>query len=541
MTMPRQGNGQPPHRQQHGQYGRNSANGAASGAAPARSLTMPADGAGLLGRVQPQALDAEMSVLGALMLGRSDTAERCAEILRDGGGDFYREAHGYIYDACLALAGRGVPIDPVTLRDELTHRPNPFGIAGGGNLLDAAGGMAYLLTLADFMPTASNAEHYAAIVRDKAIKRRLIEAAAIIAGNAYGDEEDADTLKSAAESLLYGIGTAVEADSLHALSAILGTEMDAIEARGNRTEALVGIDTGFAELNMFTQGQKAETFTIIAARPSMGKTAQMADQALASAKVLQRRKEIWERGEAVGDEEDTSGSGGHPGTVAVFSLEMSRDQIAQRIISREARIDGLRIQSGKLYPGEWERVAEAVARLWTYPLYIDDSTGLTVDDMRARLRRLAKRQGPPRVVFVDYLQIMASPRYKGRAPMNRNEELTEIGRGLKNMAREFKCSVVALSQLSRAVERRDDKRPMLSDLRESGGLEAEADVVEMLFRPAYYARKPEASEALSADGIEEAELIIAKQRNGPTGIIKLGFVPRFATFTDIDRTHEGMF
>lgn len=457
-------------------------------------------------RIPPHNIDAEMAVLGAMLLGDRNAVEKATELLqRD---DFYREANARIFDAMVGLAEKDEPIDIVTLKDELTVR----------GLYESVGGANYLMAVGDFVPTAANVAHYARIVSEKALLRRLIEASSEVAGLAYGEVDDVDRLVDHAERAIFNVARRRRNDGFSALRPLLTETFDKIDTLYHEKGVTTGVDSGFEDLNYMTSGFQPGDLVIVAARPSMGKTALTL---------------------TIGQNAALKGS-----TVALFSLEMSKESLVQRMICSEARVDAHRLRTGYLQEDDWSRLAGSVNRLWDCPIYIDDATDVSALEMRARCRRLRAEAGGLDMVIVDYLQLM---RGSARNSENRNQEISEIARGLKSLARELEVPVIALSQLSRSVERREDKRPMLSDLRESGSIEAEADLVMFIYRPSYYARK-EAVSAEDADrpetdatGIpdgEEAEIIIAKQRNGPVGTVKLAFLPKYARFENLSRIAE---
>jgi len=457
----------------------------------------------MLERIPPQNIEAEMAVLGAMLLGERAAIERASELLlRD---DFYREAHARIYEAMLAISEKGEPVDIVTLSEELQRR----------NHLELVGGLAYMMQLGEFVPTTSNVTYYARIVQQKAILRKLIETSSQIAGLAYEDPDSVDVLVDQAEKLMLDVGQRRRQGGFTPLKPLLSETFDKIEHLYSAKDVTTGVDTGFIDLNYMTSGLQKGDLIIVAARPSMGKTALTL---------------------TMGQNAALMGK-----TVAVFSLEMSKESLTQRMMCSEARVDAHRLRTGHLHADDWTRLAEAVDRLWKCNLFIDDTTDMSALEMRSKCRRLKAEHGLD-MVIVDYLQLM---RGSSKDAESRNYEITEIARGLKNLAREMDCPVVALSQLSRRVEQREDKRPMLSDLRESGSIESEADIVGFIYRPAYYARKEtvtidnddQKDAAKASDNAyndaEEAEFIIAKQRNGPTGTVKLAFIPKFARFENL--------
>jgi len=442
----------------------------------------------VLDRVPPQNLEAEQSTLGSMMIDKL-AVERVTEILKP--DDFYREAHQRIYSAMWHLAERGEPVDLVTLTDELRSRGQ----------LDAVGGVSYLTTLLDAVPTAANAEYYARIVEERAILRGLINAAAEITQMAYEPGEDVGAVVDRAERAIFAVAQRRVGKTFRSIGDLA---IEAWERLSQQSEGgLVGVPTGFRDLNAQTAGFQPADLIIIAARPSVGKTAFALNLAVSAARASR-------------------------GPVAIFSLEMSDLQLAMRMLCSEARVSAHRLRAGAARDEDWAELAAALDRLAELAIYIDDSSDLTPLQVRAKCRRLAASHGLGMVV-IDYIQLMSA---HGRAE-NRNQELSIIARSLKAMAKEFNVPVVALSQLSRAVERREDKRPVLSDLRESGAIEAEADLVAFLHRPGYYDRPDERGQKDSA--VENVEVIIAKHRNGPTGVVKLGFIREFASFVEVEK------
>lgn len=454
------------------------------------------DSSALVERVPPQNLEAEQSTLGSMLLDKM-AAERVMEILRP--EDFYRESHQKIYAIMWDLAERGEPIDLITVTNELRRR----------NLLEEVGGASYLTTLLDMVPHSGNAEYYARIVEEKAVLRRLIDAATGIIADAYNPSEDIAQVVDTAESRIFQVAQRRVGKFFFPLRDLIVDSWDRLTATEGQEGVTTGVPTGFSDLNLKTSGFQPSDLIIIAARPSVGKTAFALQIAVNVA--LQRKL-----------------------TVAIFSLEMSKEQLALRMLCSEARVSAHRLRTGYAREEDWSKISEAMGRLSELPIYIDDTTDITVMQMRSKLRRLAAEHGLG-LVIVDYLQLI---RGHQRAE-NRNQELSSIARALKSMAKEFNVPVVALSQLSRGVERREDKRPLLSDLRDSGAIEAEADLVAFLHRPQYYERSPEPQEELppGVTRVEETEIIIAKHRNGPTGVIKLAFLPEYARFDSLE-THR---
>ena len=452
-------------------------------------------------RVPPQNLEAEQSTLGSMMI-EATALEKGMEILAP--QDFYRPAHQLVFDALISLSERDEPADLITLQEELRKREK----------LEDCGGTEYLMALVDTVPTAANVEHYAKIVEQKSVLRKLISAGTEIIGLAQSEDEDVDTVTDRAEQLIFGVAQRRIGEYFRPITPLVMQTWEWIDKRYHDKGEASGVSTGFTKLDHMTSGLQPSDFVIIAGRPSMGKTALALDIAV-NAAVKSKT------------------------TVAIFTIEMSAEQLVQRMVCAKARANAHRLRTGYFQDEEWDRLAKASSELWNVPIYIDDTTDITALGMRAKCRRLMAEHGLGLVV-VDYLQLMRSH----RNIENRVQEISEIARGLKGLARELKVPVIALSQLSRAVERREDKRPMLSDLRESGSIEAEADLVALLFRPDYYVIKEvQDTETVSGhDGstfdpderhVEATEVIIAKHRNGPTGTIKLGFVKEFASFENL--------
>ncbi|HXE56893.1 MAG TPA: replicative DNA helicase [Gemmatimonadales bacterium] len=442
-----------------------------------------------VGRQAPWSNEAEQAVLGAMMLDQ-DACLRAAELLDD--SMFYREGHRRLFRAMLALTERRVVIDPITLRDELLRRGE----------LDSAGGIEYLASLVDAVPTAANIEFHAHIVREKATLRRLIEASTSIITEAYDGRMPANELLDLAESRIFQISQSRGNDGFTRIKEMLWPAMERIETLQKERRAVTGVPSGFIELDKLTSGFQPSELVIVAARPSMGKTAFVLNIATAAA---------------------AQGLG-----VAIFSLEMSKESLVQRMLTAEARVDSLRVRQGMLRDSDFTQLARAAGILQTCPLWIDDTPALTLLEMRSKARRL-KAEHDIKLVIVDYLQLMRSPEYAE----NRVQEISDISRSLKGLARELEVPVIALSQLSRASEQRGgERRPILSDLRDSGAIEQDADLVIFIHRPEYYDRDDESKRGL-------AEIMLAKNRNGPTGDVQLFFhreYTRFDNFTE--RTEE---
>jgi replicative DNA helicase len=433
--------------------------------------------------VPPQNLEAEESVLGAMMLAPGAIGA-VSEILD--AGDFYRESHAIIYRAALSLYAKGEPVDAITLVDELEQRGE----------LDAIGGRVRVHELAALVPATANAAHYARIVREMATLRGLIRVGAEIVRMGHERGDDTADLVARAEQLVYELG---ESGSSGNLTIFKDTLLEAF-ARINelyKTGAdVTGVASGFRDLDGITAGFQPGNLIVLAARPSMGKSA----LGLSIAANVAVREQA---------------------PCAFFSLEMSRQEIAQRLMCMEAKVDSHKIRTGKLSADDWPRLAKACSTLEGIPLYIDDTPALSLLELRSRAQTVKRREPHLAMIVVDYLQLMTV----GGSVESRLQEVSTISRGLKEIARDLAVPVLALSQLSRAVEQRTDKRPMLSDLRESGGIEQDADVVMFIYRDDYY-NKDSDQEGL-------AEVHVAKHRNGPTDTVKLAFLRRYAKFSPV--------
>lgn len=421
-------------------------------------------------RLPPQSPDAEVSVIGAILI-HGDALAKAVEILSS--EDFYQESHRLIYEAAVALFNQARPVDVVMVGEELRAR----------NQLDKVGGLSYLMELAAMVPTAAHVEHYGRIVRETSTLRRIIGTATQLITDAYEAELTSRELLDKAQRDLFALTQRGQRDFVR-LHEVLMETFTRLETLYEQKGKLVGIPTGFPDLDRMTAGLQSSDLIIIAARPSMGKTMLCLNLA---------------RHVAVHDKTP----------VAIFSLEMSREQLALRLLSAEAELPAHRLRTGELDADMWMRLSGALGRLGEAPIFIDDTPSLSVLELRAKARQL-KAQQDIGMVIVDYMQLM-----QGRRAENRQQEISDISRSMKALARELDVPVVALSQLSRAVESRNDKRPMLSDLRESGAIEQDADIVAFLYREDYYTKEPEHPNV--------TELIVAKQRNGPTGTIQLLF------------------
>ena len=422
-------------------------------------------------RIPPHALEAEQAVLGGVLV-EPDSLIRVVDVLRE--HHFYRPSHRLIYKTVCHLFEKGQPVDLISVSEVLKH----------------VGGRSYLNDLALAVMTTANLTYYATLIRDKALQRALIKAGAEVVRSAY-ESESAELAIDEAQQAVFAVAQHNISDNLTPIESILPNTFQQIEERNNNKGSLMGVASGFYDLDNYLSGFQQNDLLILAARPSMGKTALVLNLVT---HVAMKEK----------------------APVLFFSLEMSKEQLVQRMLCAEAEIDAQRIRTGDISETDFSKLASAMGRLGDSPIFIDDTPNMTVMDMRAKARKLMiERQNEPiGMIVVDYLQLM-----QGRAGStgmeNRQNEIAAISRGLKGLARELRCPVIALSQLSRAVESRDDKRPMLSDLRESGSIEQDADVVMFIYRDEYYNKETD------KPGI--AEIIIAKQRNGPTGTVSLIF------------------
>lgn len=438
-------------------------------------------------RVPPHSDEAEISVLGGMLLEEA-AVDRAMELL--GEEDFYHPAHRHIFRAISDLRDQGHAPDVLAVREELRRR----------EVLDASGGDEYLARIVEIVPTAANLPYHARLVLDAAVKRRLITAGTEIVGEAYASAEDADHLLNRAEEKMFRLGERRYKRAFTPINQLLQGAVMQLESLSARKESITGAPSGFKDLDDLTAGFQLSDLVIVAGRPSMGKTSFALNIAAHAAIV-----------------EDLP--------VAIFSLEMSMEQLVQRLISTEALVSLKTLRTGQASSEQWKNVADACDRLRRAAIYIDDSSMLSALEMRAKARRL-KQQRDIGLVVVDYLQLMES----GTRVESRQQEITEISRSLKALAKELNIPVIALSQLSRAPEHRGDARPKLADLRESGSIEQDADLVVFLYRDDYY--NPESSEK---KGI--AEIIVGKNRNGPTGPVELAFLQQYMRFENLDRFH----
>jgi replicative DNA helicase len=440
-------------------------------------------------RIPPQNIEAEQAVLGSILL-KADVFGLVLEILKT--SDFYKDGHKLIFEAMIDLFEKNEPLDLLTVSNELRNI----------NKIDQAGGPTYLASLTSIVPVTANIASYAKIIREKSILRRLISVNTDIAASCFEEQGDIDLLVDRAEQAIFDIAGSKSDQNFTPVKVIVPKAFAMVEQLYKRKELITGVPTGYVEIDRMTAGLQPSDLIIIAARPSMGKTSFAMNIAQHAALV-----------EKIG--------------VAVFSLEMSKEQLVMRLMSSVGRIDSQRIRTGKLRSEDWPKLTRAVGMLSEAPMFIDDTPAISVLEMRAKIRRLASQQQIG-LVIVDYLQLM-----RGRNDIeNRTQEISEISRSLKALAKEHNLPVVALSQLNRSLESRTDKRPMMADLRESGAIEQDADVICFIYRDEVYNKAEDNPEK----GI--AEIIIGKQRNGPTGISRLAFIKEFTMFENMSNYEE---
>ncbi|MCC3358997.1 replicative DNA helicase [Bacillus sp. REN16] len=439
-------------------------------------------------RIPPQNIEAEQAVLGAIFLEPSSLTLASEVLIPE---DFYRTAHQKIFDAMLNLSDKGEPVDLVTVTSELADV----------KILDEIGGVSYLSELAGSVPTAANIEYYAKIIEEKSILRRLIRTATTIATDGYSREDEVDALLGEAEKNIMEVANRKNAGAFQNIKDVLVQTYDNIETLNNRVGDITGIPTGFSELDKMTAGFQRNDLIIVAARPSVGKTAFALNIA-----------------QNVATKTDEN--------VAIFSLEMGAEQLVMRMLCAEGNINAQNLRTGSLTPEDWGKLTMAMGSLSNSGIYIDDTPGIRVNEIRSKCRRLKQESGLG-MILIDYLQLIQG---NGRSGENRQQEVSEISRSLKALARELKVPVIALSQLSRGVEQRQDKRPMMSDIRESGSIEQDADIVAFLYRDDYYDKESENKNII--------EIIIAKQRNGPVGTVSLAFVKEYNKFVNLERRFD---
>lgn len=434
-------------------------------------------------RIPPHNIEAEQSVLGAMIMDR-DAVIVASEILIP--SDFYKPNHAQIFEAMMELHLSACPIDLVTLQDRLIQK----------GVLEQIGGLGYLGDLATFVPTSAHIKQYATIVQEKSTLRKLIKASNDISAKSFEATDTVENIISYAEKTILETTQNKKTDEFSKISDVLLTSLDKIEAAHKTHGGITGIETGFIDLDYRTTGLQPSDFILVAARPSMGKTA-FALNIVQTVGIKNKKK------------------------VAIFSLEMSKDQLVTRMLCAEAMIDSQKLRSGEMNQEDWDKMAQCMPNIANSPIFIDDTPGLNIRELQAKCRRLKMEQKGLDLIMIDYLQLMNSTG-NGKS---REQEISEISRALKALAREMNAPVVALSQLSRACETRQDHRPMLADLRESGAIEQDADVVMFLYRDEYYHPDTEKK--------NRGEVIIAKQRNGPTGTIELMWLGQYTKFANM--------
>lgn len=442
-------------------------------------------------KLLPQSIEAEEAILGAILVNPASLG-RIVESLKS--ESFYKPAHRIIYEAVLDLFRKNEPIDIVTVSEHLRNKEE----------LENAGGRAYINDLALNVVTTANIEYYAKIVQEKEIKRALINAGSEIVSMSY-ESEDTDNVLDSAQKLIFNIASKKDTSDLVPIEELVLSSYEQIEQRFENKDELLGVTTGFYDLDGLTSGLQKSDLIILAARPSMGKTAFALN--LAQNVALKGKK-----------------------AVAIFSLEMPKSQLVKRLLCSEAEVDTQRVTSGNMQPKDWEKLTEAMERLSNTKIYIDDASGVTSTDVKAKCRRLMMEEKELGLIVIDYLQLMEG----GGNVNDRNQQISAISRSLKSLARELDVPIIALSQLSRGVEARNDKRPMLSDLRDSGAIEQDADIVVFIYRDEYYNRD-------DVNNKGKAEIIIAKHRNGPVGTVELLFQPNITKFKNKQNTQTTEF
>lgn len=442
----------------------------------------------IVDKIPPQNNEAEIAVLGSMLLDK-EAISQAVEIIDP--SFFYKDAHGKLYSIIVKLYDKNKAVDIVTIVEELR----------GANILEEVGGPAYVASIASSIPTSANISHYARIVKEKAVLRNLISTATQIVSESYDNASTVDELLDKAERMIFDITTNKVESKFSPIKEIIKSSIETIDNLYQRKENITGIATGFHDIDVMTAGLQKSDLIIIAGRPSMGKSALVSCMA-----------------EHIGVVEKAP--------LAFFSLEMSKEQLVQRMLCSHAAVDAHKVRTGFLSQSDWPKLLNAAGKLSKSPIYIDDTPGISALELRAKARRL-KAQFDIGLIVVDYLQLMQG----SKSSENRQQEISEISRSLKALARELSVPLIAVSQLSRAVEQRSDRRPQLSDLRESGAIEQDADLVVLLLREEYYTPTEENK------GV--AEVIIAKQRNGPVGSVKLTFINEYTRFAD--RAEEGEF
>ncbi|KGP73202.1 DNA helicase [Pontibacillus yanchengensis Y32] len=439
-------------------------------------------------RTPPHNIEAEQAVLGAIFLEPQSIATATEVLMPD---DFYRASHQRIYEAMVSLSEKGEPIDLVTVTTALSNMKT----------LDEIGGVSYLSDLANSVPTAANIEYYTKIVEEKSILRRLIKTATSIVASGFSDEGEVESVLNDAEKSILEVAQRKDSGRFKNIKDVLIEVYDNIEQLHHHDEEVTGVPTGFRDLDGMTSGFQKNDLIIIAARPSVGKTAFALNIAQNVAT--------------------------HTGeNVAIFSLEMGAEQLVMRMLCAEGNINAQSLRTGHLETEDWGKLTMAMGSLSNAGIFIDDTPGIRVNEIRSKCRRLKQEHGLG-MILIDYLQLIQGD---GNSKENRQQEVSEISRALKGLARELNVPLIALSQLSRGVESRQDKRPMMSDIRESGSIEQDADIVGFLYRDDYYEQDSERQNII--------EIILAKQRNGPVGTVELAFVKEYNKFVDLDHRYD---
>lgn len=438
-------------------------------------------------RSMPHSIEAEQSVIGSMLIDKTSIAE-AMEVLKT--EDFYKDAHKLIFNSILELYQKDIAVDIITLTENLKAKDK----------LDSAGGITYISELGGSVVSTANIQSYIKIVKDKSILRRLIKSSTKIIEESYNNQDDVLKAMDLAEKEIFNISNNRTTSEFEPMNAVLERGFLEIERLFNNKGQTTGVPSGFRELDAKTSGFQKGDMVLIAARPSMGKTTFALN--IAENAALRSGKSI-----------------------AIFSLEMSKEQLAYKLLCSQAHVDMLRLRTGNLDDKDWENIAKASGPLAAAKIFIDDTAGITVMEMRSKCRRLKIEHGID-MILIDYLQLMSG----GKGNESRQQEVSEISRSIKALAKEMQCPVIALSQLSRAPEQRTDHRPMLSDLRESGSIEQDADLVMFLYRDEYYDKETEEKNV--------GECIIAKQRNGPTGTVKLAWLGQFSKFGNLDVIHQ---
>lgn len=434
----------------------------------------------------PQSIEAEKSVLGSMMIDKNVIVQAAEALSAD---DFYRDSHKYIFKSIVEMYQKDEPIDEITLLEYLKSTDR----------LDKAGGISYITEIGSSVLTTANVKSYIKIVEDKATLRKLIGSSTKIIESCYNNQDDVEKVIDMAEKKIFDLAEKKNSSDFEPLSNILERGFEQIEALFNNKGEVTGVGSGFKDLDDLTSGFQKGDMVLIAARPSMGKTTFALN--IAEHAALREGK-----------------------SVVIFSLEMSKEQLAYKLLCSEANVDMLKLRTGNLEDKDWENIARASGPLSSAKIYIDDTAGVSIMEMRSKCRRLKMEYGVD-LILIDYLQLMS-----GSGEESRQQEVSEISRNIKAIAKEMQCPVIALSQLSRAPEQRADHRPMLSDLRESGSIEQDADLVMFLYRDEYYNKETEEKNV--------AECIIAKQRNGPVGTVKLAWIGQFSKFGNLEHNYR---